>query len=713
MRNLLFSTILFLFPVFVFSQARFYVSQAATNGAETGATWADAFTDLQQAISAVSAGDTLWVAAGIYKPTATTDRTASFEMKDGVALYGGFFGTEVAFSERDIDLHKTVLSGDIGVPGVRTDNSYHVVRGKALGSATLLDGFFIRDGYSYNEFTMIPLDRYGAGMLLEGGIGMADSRPVIQNCVFEFNNANEGGGLCATWHDFGNPAQITSPVNPVLRNCTFSRNTASRFGGGFYKNSPSAPLDTFVLEDCKFLDNKAFVGQGGGVYFAATANSNTVVRRCIFERDTAWGDAGGAIAYFASPPAWGTYNILLDSCKFQSNVSLEGSGFLFDGYTAFFGSEEGFTLYCRIQNCLFENNLARFVNGSAYYIFVAFNSKLKVEVEDCVFTGNLASHITGDISMYQHNESYLKVNRCIFYNNRSRNGSNLLCMALSHGGGSNCTIISEITNCLFYQNGGGMGCTSQPASYNTTHIANCTFVENNEYIFVKTWDTLFSQSNEYFNDFFIENCIIWEPATNLRKMFYNNKPQVGNMYGYRINHALLNLMDSTSVPGAAGAFQAGIIRGQWPEFMDAPAGDFRLKPCSPAVNAGSNDPVFALGIQDDLDGLPRIRYGKVDLGAYEQQDSCTMVRTGEPATILPLAVWPNPSYDGRLYFDTPPFYTGNGMIRVYDAHSREVYRWQTSVSERVALSLQHLQPGVYWVRLSTAQGEYWGKWMLF
>lgn len=258
-----------------------------------------------------------------------------------------------------------------------------------------------------------------------------------------------------------------------------------------------------------------------------------------------------------------------------------------------------------------------------------------------------------------------------------------------------------------------MGCTSQPASYNTTHIANCTFVENNEYIFVKTWDTLFSQSNEYFNDFFIENCIIWEPATNLRKMFYNNKPQVDNMYGYHINHALLNLMDSTSVPGAAGAFQAGIIRGQWPEFMDAPAGDFRLKPCSPAVNAGSNDPVFALGIQDDLDGLPRIRYGKVDLGAYEQQDSCGVVRTDEPTDILPLVLWPNPSYDGRLYFDTPSFQTGVGTVRVYDTHGREVYDSQILVSERVALSLQHLQPGVYWVRLSTAQGEYWGKWMLF
>lgn len=593
---------------------------------------------------------------------------------------------------------------------MRTDNSYHVVRGKGLQENTLLDGFYIRDGYSYNEFPTVPLDRYGAGMLLEGSPTVADSRPVIRNCVFEHNDADQGGGLCATWHNFGSPVQMTGPVNPVLRNCTFSRNTATRFGGAFYKNSPSAPSDSFVLEDCKFLDNKALVGQGGGIFFSATANSSTVVRRCTFERDTSWGFAGGGIAYHADPPDLSTYSLLLDSCVFSKNVSLEGGAFFFDGFTGFVQGE-GLTLNCRIQYCLFEDNLSRHGNGSAYYMPFGVNAKINVEVEDCVFVGNLASDITAEITMSEYNDSYLKVNRCVFYNNKDRAGPNRICLALSHAGGRYNTINSEITNCTFYKNGGGVISTSQAPNHNTTRIANCTFVENNEYIFVKTWDTLFNQPNGYFNDFFIDNCIIWEPGTDLRKMFYNNKPLVSNMFGYHVNNTLLNLTDSTSVPGAADAFQEGIIRGQSPGFADSLAGDFRLLPCSPAVNAGNNDVVFDLGLQDDLDGQPRIRYDTVDLGAYEQQNFCAWVRTVMPPGVLPLALWPNPSPDGTLHLQVlPPPGLGTGLVRVHDAQGREAYRAEVAVSDVITLTLRHLPSGFYTVLLRTAAGEYLGKW---
>jgi len=712
MRGILLFSLSFLLLDPTSAQNRYYVSQNAMGGAETGATWADAFTGLQQALTVATTGDTIWVAAGTYKPTTMSDRTMSFVLKDGVALYGGFSGIETELAGRDIEQYKTILSGDIGAMGISTDNAYHVVRGKGLGNGTLLDGFYIRDGYSYNDFPPTALDRYGAGMLLEGAPGVADSRPVIQNCVFENNNAQEGGALCATWTDFSNQPGF-HPVNPVLRNCTFSRNTASRNGGGFYKNGPSAPQDTFVLEDCRFLDNKAFTGKGGGVHFNLRANSSIVVRRCLFERDTSWGDSGGAISYYVDPiDTLNVYCLSLDSCVFFKNLALEGGGLGFDGFTSFiFGNSNKVKFDCRIQYCNFSNNLARSGDGAAYYMISGDGRQLNVDVDDCLFEGNLSNDITTAISFYEYNVSHLKMRRCIFSKNIDRAGSNRLCMAVNHGGGAFNTVTTEITNCLFFENGGGVASTSGARNYNTTRVANCTFFDNNEYIFVKTWDTIFNQPNGYFNDFFIDNCIIWEPGTDLRKMFYNNEPLVSNMYGYHVNHTLLNLSDSTSVPGAGDVFQEGILWGQFPGFQDSLTGDFRLKPCSPAVNKGNNDVVFGHGLQDDLDGLPRIRYGVVDLGAYEQQDSCMSVRAWEHPGTSSLNLWPNPSPDGVMHFSIPDAVQGMGWLRIFDVQGREVFQIEIVILTENTLNTQNLPPGFYTVKLETARGEFLAKWV--
>ena len=81
-----------------------YVDADAT-GANDGTSWADAFTALQPALEAAQTGDQIWVAAGTYTPSLESDpddpRSASFQMKNGVAIYGGFAGGETRLEQRD------------------------------------------------------------------------------------------------------------------------------------------------------------------------------------------------------------------------------------------------------------------------------------------------------------------------------------------------------------------------------------------------------------------------------------------------------------------------------------------------------------------------------------------------------------------------------------------------------------------------------------
>ena len=66
------------------------------HGRSTGISWQLAMGDLQKAIDQVSlaGGGEVWVAAGSYYPTKSKNRKASFHLKPGVKVYGGFAGFE-------------------------------------------------------------------------------------------------------------------------------------------------------------------------------------------------------------------------------------------------------------------------------------------------------------------------------------------------------------------------------------------------------------------------------------------------------------------------------------------------------------------------------------------------------------------------------------------------------------------------------------------
>lgn len=92
---------------------------ALATGNNQGTSWTNAYPDLQLALEAAQFGDEIWVAKATYFPSKDTAgdtnpawlRTKTFELVNGVGIYGGFDGTETKRSQRDWRNNLTVLSG--------------------------------------------------------------------------------------------------------------------------------------------------------------------------------------------------------------------------------------------------------------------------------------------------------------------------------------------------------------------------------------------------------------------------------------------------------------------------------------------------------------------------------------------------------------------------------------------------------------------------
>ncbi|MGE5463637.1 MAG: hypothetical protein ACM3PS_09790, partial [Syntrophothermus sp.] len=133
------------------TSSRIYVNANAA-GMNNGTSWTNAYTGLQSALTAAISGDEIWVAAGTYTPG--TAKSATFQLKSGVALYGGFTGNETTIDQRDPKDNVTILSGEIGAPSNMGDNIYHVVTASGTNETAVLDGFTITAGNASGDILM-------------------------------------------------------------------------------------------------------------------------------------------------------------------------------------------------------------------------------------------------------------------------------------------------------------------------------------------------------------------------------------------------------------------------------------------------------------------------------------------------------------------------------------------------------------------------------
>lgn len=267
-------------------------------GANDGSTWSNAFVSLQNALAAAVPGQEIHVATGTYKPTTTSDRNASFELRNGFKVRGGYAGLGNADPNlRDMATYPTILSGNIGAAGANTDNSRHVVIARGLDASTLLDGFTIADGYNGG----------GSGPTLNaGGMLIEEGAPTIQSCIFTRNAGFYGGAVAeysasstfkncifiSTVGGYNEPAVYEKNCNSTFQGCTFT--TDNLFAAlGIYAEYSSVSLDGCIFAErsgcgasmyrCSSINVKdtVFVGNQDGAFEAYDCLSVNIYG-CIF-----------------------------------------------------------------------------------------------------------------------------------------------------------------------------------------------------------------------------------------------------------------------------------------------------------------------------------------------------------------------------------------------------------------------------------------------
>lgn len=256
-----------------------YVKPVAT-GTGDGSSWENASGNLQNMIDELAKNNPqnlpgeVWVAAGTYVPQVQvisgTTYSASFLMRDGISVYGGFAGDEISKQEREVGkmpwnfVNKTILEGsyyehsktswnESNHKWTLTSDSRHVVffsplpsEGKSgFDKSTILNGVTIRGGYAQGgEGVADFMTDRGAGVYM--GINAT-----LEKCIVTENSSTGNGGAV---YMYGGRV-----MNSLIYN-----NNADGDGGAVYVDNAGIVLASMLT------NNSA--NNGSGAYLAHTGN---------------------------------------------------------------------------------------------------------------------------------------------------------------------------------------------------------------------------------------------------------------------------------------------------------------------------------------------------------------------------------------------------------------------------------------------------------
>ncbi|MFH1968758.1 MAG: choice-of-anchor Q domain-containing protein, partial [Verrucomicrobiota bacterium] len=259
------------------------------------------------------------------------------------------------------------------------------------------------------------------------------------------------------------------------------------------------------------------------------------------------------------------------------------------GYSGYSGSY--------LRNSVIIDN--RSTNGNGGGIYASWN----MYVSNCVIVGNTCSGEGGGVFYSSSDKTIHTIAYCQIRNNTCNSGAG--------GGGLSIYNTTYLCNNLICNNtnnapsGNGGGAVINNITGLNTNVppygmVNCTIANNYSTNEGGGLATL-GASN------LVVNCIMANNSSSA-----GDYPDVYNADVTNTNNFYYSCANVPLAPLPPS--QANITND--PSFVNALAGNWRLISRSPCVNAGSNQSWMTGAV--DLDGRMRIRYGTVDMGAYEK-----------------------------------------------------------------------------------------------
>ncbi len=493
-----------------------------------------------------------------------------------------------------------VLTNQIAISGALTLRSTNgpdvtvINGGFVAGSPTtnirciyMTDGAAVVQDLTFSNGAVNSKTVGGGGVWMSGGI--LSNCNIFNNNMFEPSPGGYGGGGI---YMSGGTVTACRVAGNMVTNFGATASDASHAGG--IRTAGSGCL----IYGC-VISNNANVGgssysHGGGIYL----NPGRIQSSMICNNSLANGDGGGIAVR-------GDKNVVVmsgcTSTLNQTSASYTGGG----GVTLFTGI---------ITNCVISYNYGANYGGG---IFIHPNAGEYASVYNTTIMGNtnggvliygtnpvINCFITDNTyyGVYMQGASNLFLLNCIVSANRSvgvkcEQGTIRDCLiagnsnsAATSGGGlyipavgtialiSGCTIVSNL-----YTNAPGSGiriAATNLAGARSISISSCVIYSNG---FGGT-DDVYDACAPTNTDVLQYSCI----GTNLRFQFNGTMIITNN-----------------------------------PRFVDFAGGNYRLNADSPCINTGSNENWMTNAV--DLDTKPRIRYGTVDMGAYEHINKGTII----------------------------------------------------------------------------------------
>lgn len=268
-----------------------YYVNANASGNNDGSSWADAFTSIEDALNNALLNDEIWVSSGVYTP-ATAGTVLRLDLEN-LKIYGGFDGTELALTDRDLTKvftdNATIISGDINGDDIegdfttnKTDNATTLV--SLEDDNVIFDGFVLQNAYTSGSSSVIATntnvtnftlkntwitENYSAGLLLDWRKFSGDL--VVENIAITNNATNNGVILLE--HSASNSDALTSHWSNIL----FTDNAYnSDFGAIWFRRSTSSNGNRSVVH---YLNNATIVNN---------VNNHATVQQVINVSGSGW-----------------------------------------------------------------------------------------------------------------------------------------------------------------------------------------------------------------------------------------------------------------------------------------------------------------------------------------------------------------------------------------------------------------------------------------